>query len=134
MSARRFGRHQVAALISTAVDFAVMVLCVSGLGAAPSIGTAIGATAGGVTNFMLGRHWTFEAGEGAAAPQALRYAFVSGASRGWNTLGEWVLSERIGVQYVLARLVVALAVSVLWNFPMQRYFVFRDPPAPETTP
>ena len=125
MIGRRFGRHQVAALISTAVDFAVMVVAVSGLAASPSLGTALGATAGGVTNFMLGRHWTFEARAGAPGPQAFRYLFVSGASLGWNTLGEWLLSERAGVQYVLARLVVALGVSVLWNFPMQRYYVFR---------
>jgi putative flippase GtrA len=131
-SAYRFGKHQISSLLSTVVDFSVMVAMVSLLGAAPSFGTAVGASAGGATNFMLGRHWTFQARGASPGPQALRYLFVSGASLGWNTLGEWLLCERAGVQYVLARVLVALGVSVLWNFPLQRGFVFRTNARTET--
>ena len=42
------------------------------------------------------------------------------------SLGEHLLAERLHVQYVLARFGVALAVSVLWNFPLQRAFVFAE--------
>jgi putative flippase GtrA len=31
-----------------------------------------------------------------------------------------------GMQYVLARAVVSIVVSLLWNFPMHRRFVFRE--------
>jgi hypothetical protein len=31
----------------------------------------------------------------------------------------------LGVPYLLARAIVAVAVSFGWNFPLQRYFVFR---------
>jgi hypothetical protein len=30
------------------------------------------------------------------------------------------------VQYVVARTLVSIAVSLIWNFPMQRRFVFRE--------
>jgi putative flippase GtrA len=86
--------------------------------------TAVGAAAGGVTNFLLGRTWIFRAEHTPAGGQAVRYFFVSGASLGWNALGEYVLHDRLGLQYVLARAIVAVAVSLLWNFPMHRSFVF----------
>jgi putative flippase GtrA len=119
------GRHQVASILSTAVDFGVMVLVVELLHLSPVVGTGLGATAGAITNFQLGRRWIFEAHDGAVAGQMARYAMVSGASAGWNALGEWGLHDGLGVQYLAARAVIAVLVSFLWNFPMQRYFVFR---------
>jgi putative flippase GtrA len=54
-----------------------------------------------------------------------RYAIVSAASAVWNAAGEWLFHDRLGVEYVVARVIVAVIVSFTWNFPMQRYFVFR---------
>jgi putative flippase GtrA len=119
------GRHQVASIISTAVDFGTMVLAVELLRLSPVLGTGLGATAGAITNFQLGRRWIFEAHGDAVTGQAVRYAMVSGASAGWNALGEWGLHDGLGVHYLAARAVVAVLVSFVWNFPMQRYFVFR---------
>jgi putative flippase GtrA len=51
---------------------------------------------------------------------------VAGASAGWNALGEHLMHDVVGMEYVLARVLVAIAVSLLWNFPMQRRFVFHD--------
>ncbi|MGH7330995.1 MAG: GtrA family protein, partial [Polyangiaceae bacterium] len=56
---------------------------------------------------------------------ALRYGLVSGASLLLNMIGEWLVHDVAQVQYVFARAMVAASVSVLWNFPMQRNFVFK---------
>jgi putative flippase GtrA len=120
------GRHQVGAVVATAVDFAVMITAVERLGLSPVAGTAIGASAGAVTNFLLGRAWVFRRHSGHWAAQGSRYALVAGASAGWNSLGEHVLHDVAGLQYVVARVLVSFVVSLLWNFPMQRRFVFRD--------
>jgi putative flippase GtrA len=120
------GRHQAASLIATAVDFGVMTLSVELLGLPAVPATVVGALSGAVTNFQLGRHWVYAAGDDHPAPQAARYALVSGASAGWNALGEYGLHDRLGLHYLLARAIVAVAVSLLWNFPMHRYFVFRS--------
>ena len=121
------GRHQLGSMIATCVDFGLMTSLVE-LGVVdPVRATLVGATFGAVTNFLLGRRWIFEASRAAPVPQAARYAIVSGASAAWNTLGEHVLHDRVGLQYVVARVLVAVGVSVIWNFPLQRWWVFRAP-------
>lgn len=122
------GRHQIGALITTAVDFAAMIAVVQLLHARPVVGTVIGAATGAVTNFTLGRYWIFDRRDtlaGHGPTQAARYVFVSASSLGWNALGVWLLAERGGLQYVAARALIAVVVSLLWNFPMHRRFVFR---------
>jgi putative flippase GtrA len=125
---RVFGRHQVGAALTTAIDFTAMIATVQLLHARPVLGTVIGAITGAVTNFALGRYWIFDRSDATssnATPQAVRYAFVSASSLGWNVLGVWVIAELAGLQYVLTRALVAACVSLLWNFPMHRRFVFR---------
>ena len=121
----QLGKHQIGSLVATVVDFGSMVAWVQLVHVSPVGATALGATAGGVTNFLLGRSWIFRAAAVAALPQALRYAVVSAASAGWNSAGEWLVHDRLGVQYLLARAIVAVVVSLAWNYPMQRHFVFR---------
>lgn len=128
------GRHQIAAVLSTIVDFTVMVLLVEVVGVRPFLATLGGAASGAFTNFQLGRHWIFAAREEHAAPQALRYALVSAASAGLNALGEYVAHDLLRVDYLAARVVIAVAVSMLWNFPMHRHFVFRKRLSQEERP
>jgi putative flippase GtrA len=122
---RTFVRHQLGALVATGIDFGVMIACVEGLGISPVAATAIGSTMGAVTNFSLGRSWIFQARSGGAAGQAMRYAFVAAASAAWNAFGEHLVHDLAHVRYLAARVIVAFAVGVLWNFPMHRHFVFR---------
>ena len=121
-----FGKHQIASAVTTAVDFLVMILLVSVVGTSAEIGTACGAATGAIVNFALGRHFTFRATGGTAHGQFARYALVSAASLGLNTLGVHLIIRVIPPQfYVVARVITATLVSFLWNFPMHRYFVFR---------
>jgi putative flippase GtrA len=90
-----------------------------------AVGTGLGAAVGAVTNFMINRHWSFRASEAALHAQAVRYALVSAISLGLNVLGtEGAL--RLGVSYGFSRIVVSLLVGFCFNFPLHRYFVFRN--------
>jgi putative flippase GtrA len=122
---RTLGRHQLGAFAATCIDFVAMIMCVEWLGVSPVPATAIGSTLGGVSNFVLGRMWIFRARSHRASGQAVRYALVSAASAAWNSFGEHLVHDLAHVRYLLARVLVAFAVGVLWNFPMQRHFVFR---------
>jgi putative flippase GtrA len=120
-----FGRHQVGAIFATGIDFGTMSVLVSLVGLPAVLATAIGAAAGGTSNFLLGRHWIFAAKDGRATDQAWRYVLVSAMSLGLNAGGEYILHDRLGIQYLLARVIVASVVSVGWNYPVQRSFVYR---------
>ena len=117
-------QHQLASLVATGVDYVIMIACVSLFGLSPVVGTVIGALGGAVTSFTLGRRWVFDARRGDLRGQALRYAMVSAVSLCCNAGGEWLL-VRVGLQYVVARLVTSIVVGIGWNFPMHRHFVFR---------
>ena len=108
----------------TLLDFTTMSVLVQRLGTSAVLGTVVGAAVGGVTNFILGRRWIFAATQGTASHQAARYLAVSGASLALNATGEYLLHDRLGLQFQVARALVAALVSVAWNFPMHRFFVF----------
>jgi putative flippase GtrA len=120
-----FSQHQISAAVATAVDFAIMIACKSGLGMTPAMATAVGSLFGAVVSFTLGRHWVFQQAHSDIRGQALRYAFASTLSLIFNSLGE-KLFVAMGLNYVLARVLLSVVVGMLWNFPMHRYFVFRD--------
>jgi putative flippase GtrA len=123
---RTLGRHQVGATAATVVDFGTMIFLVELFGLRPDVATAIGAALGGITNFTLGRTWIFREHSGHWGAQAVRYASVSAAGAALNALGEHLVHDRAHIQYVVARAMVAIAVSLMWNFPMQREFVFQE--------
>jgi len=115
----------MASVVATGLDFGTMTVLVELGVLGPALATLVGASFGAVVNFLLGRR-IFRATGASAAPQALRYAVVSAASAAFNSLGVYVLHHRADVQYLVARVAVAILVSIFWNFPLHRRFVFRD--------
>ena len=121
---RLVAKQQTAALLATAVDFAVMTACVGGAGMNPALGTACGALVGTVVGFVLGRRWVFRALESTAFGQAWRYVAVSLVSLVANAAGEALLVAA-GMHYLAARPIISITVGLGWNLPMQQFFVFR---------
>jgi putative flippase GtrA len=111
-------------MIASSVDFATMITIVEMFRVHAVTGTALGALCGALTSFVLGRTWVFHRSDTGPAGQLVRYALVSAASLGLNVLGEYLLVVHAGVGYVRARLVVAVLVSNLWNYPLHKHFVF----------
>jgi putative flippase GtrA len=122
-------RFEVGSLVATAVDLGVFTTAVR-LGLDPVPATPIGALCGAITNFFFNRQITFQARGGGLHGQAFRYLLVSVASLGLNTAGEALTFRVLHLHFLLARIVTGAAVGLLWNFPMHRWFVFRQvPPA-----
>jgi putative flippase GtrA len=90
----------------------------------PVVATAVGATAGGVVGFTVGRQWVFRSG-GHVPKQAFRYFLVWLVGTALNTGGEHVMLALLG-NYLVARFVVATVVGIGWNYEMSRRFVFRE--------
>jgi len=123
-------RHQIGSLVATVLDFSTMVALVAGLHLAPALGAVSGAAVGGSVNFVLGRRWIFRTQNEPPRAQALRYVSVSFVSLLLNGAGEHLLATVWHVQFVLARVVVALLVALLWNYPVQRHYVFKPHESP----
>ena len=120
-------RHHTSAVIATAVDYLTMIMCVEAIGVGPVAATPIAAFAGAITSFTLNRRFTYKTTDVPAPRQAWKYALVSLASLGWNTGGEYLFHSRLHLEYLLARVVSSVIVSNLWNYPLQRFFVFSAP-------
>lgn len=117
-------RHHAAAIAATVADYGTMVFGVEVMHLSPVAATPLGALAGAVTNFTLGRRFTYQRTEVPARAQAWRYAIVSAASLGLNTAGEYLFHDLLRIEYLLARVIASVIVSNAWNYPLQRYFVF----------
>ena len=124
---RQWLRHDATALIATAVDYLVMILLVELVHLTPVPATALGAFAGAVTSFTMGRHFTYRVADAPVRGQVWRYALVSAASLALNAGGEYLFFHVVGLQYLVARIVTSIIVNSAWNYPMQRFFVFSTP-------
>ena len=63
----------------------------------------------------LGAHW-----------QLVRFLPVQAGSSALQTFGVWALTEHAHLEYLGSKTIVAIAVCLVWNYPMNRYFVFRQ--------
>jgi putative flippase GtrA len=122
-------RHYIASIVATAVDYTTMVTLVELAHRDPVSATAVGAFAGAVANFTLGRVFTYAATDHPIGAQAARYIVVSAGSLALNAAGEYLFAKVLGLQYIVARLVTSFVVSTAWNYPLQRFYVFSRRPS-----
>ena len=126
----RLVRANLSAVAATCLDWVLMTGLVW-VGAHYLHAAAAGAAAGAITDFSLKRHWAFDRrGKAAAHAEGLRYLAVSGASLAWNLLASWALVDGLGLPPVPGVIAASVVVGLLWNYPLHRIYVFREPAAP----
>jgi phosphatidylglycerophosphate synthase/putative flippase GtrA len=121
------GLNAAAGAVATGVDFASVLGMVEWMSFSPVAATALGCVLGGVVNYSLNRLITFRS-HGAVAPQMARYALVSGTSALLNAGGVALLTLHPQLAYTLGWWLARGAVYFAWNLPLQRDYVFHDPP------
>jgi putative flippase GtrA len=107
----------------------------------PWVATSVGAMLGGIVNCVVNYRYTFRARACNKQAVAVKYALVWMGSlllnaAGTSLLYDWMThafegatGERVeDICYALSRLLVSLMVSFVWNFLLQRYFVYRPTP------
>ena len=120
-----FSKAQVSSLAATALDYGVLFLFAAVFHFWYVLATALGAFAGAVANFLINRHWSFQAAHGHIGHQARRYISVSAGSLILNTLGVFLVTEYLHVHYAFSVFLVSIAVGVFFNYPLHRYYVYR---------
>lgn len=122
-----FLRAQLSSLISSLVDFTIMVLLRELLGVWYLGASMVGTISGGVTNFCLGRLWVFQAKEESVEGQAAKYLFVWAGSLLLNATGVYFLTDVLSVRYWVSKIIVSLIVGICYNYVLQKIFVFKKP-------
>jgi putative flippase GtrA len=122
---RSWVRNALTSVFTTALDFGVLTGLVELFHVGYVIATFCGTVVGAVSNFTINRQWSYDASAGRAHIQLVRFLPVQAGSSGLQTLGVWLFTDKANVQYMVSKLVVATLVYLVWNYPMNRFFVFR---------
>ncbi len=120
-----FTKAQIASLLATGVDFLLTILLVQVVGW-PSLASSIAGTlCGGITHFLVSRNWVFRAQEQRWSRQLHRYLLVWTGNLLLNGSLFFLLTHYIGINYVLAKIVIAISIAVFYNYTLQKRFVFK---------
>jgi putative flippase GtrA len=106
------------------VNLAVYALLVHSAGVDYRVAAVAAWLVAVLNNFVLNRHWTFDAGDGSAHFQAIRFLVVSLVAFGFSLLLLTLLVESAGVSKVPAQ-ALAVAASMPLNFLGNKLWSFR---------
>jgi putative flippase GtrA len=113
------------------VNVGVYALCVHVLAIDYRVAFVLAWAVAVTNNFLLNRHWTFDAAAGSVRFQAVRFVAVSLVAAGFGFVLLTVLVESVGVAKVPAE-ALAVAASTPLNFLGNKLWSFRasggDPP------
>jgi putative flippase GtrA len=127
-----FTRAQIASVLATGVDFLVTIFLVKILGgphllssAAVTLCGATGTVCGGVTHFLISRTWVFRAQEQKWSRQLPKYMLVWIGNLLLNVSVLYLLTHYTGINYLLAKIIIAIGIAVFYNYLLQKRFVFK---------
>jgi len=135
-----FLRAQFSSQIASLTDFAVTILLAKLFNLFYVYATFIGAVSGGIVNCIINYKWTFKAQGVKIKYVAIKYTSVWIGSIFLNTGGTYAMTEllkrnlwlreflghMVDDVFIFSKIVVSLLVGFLWNYNMQRVFVYRD--------
>jgi len=125
-----FGKAQLSAFIGGISDWIIMVFCVEWFHVHYTASIWISCFLGAMVNFILNKYWTYGATHESLVNQLMKFYFVVIGSVALKSLGTYLMTEGLSVDYKISRLIVDIVVSLGYNFTMQRYWVFRKKETP----
>lgn len=123
---KKFTKAQASAIIATAVDFLLSLFAYEICGINYVASSFIGALSGGIVNCVVNYRWVFGSDGQHKRYVALKYLIVWAGSIVLNTAGTYLLTELTGTYFIWSKVVVSVVVAFLWNYQMQRFFVYRN--------
>ncbi len=106
------------------VNVAVYTVFVHGVGVDYRVANVVAWLVAVINNFVLNRHWTFDASGGRARHQALRFLLVSLVAEGFSLLLLTTFVQGAGIAKVPAQ-AMAVAASMPLNFLGNKLWSFR---------
>ena len=135
-----FIRAQFSSQISSLADYAVSLTLVNVFGLYFGYATLCGNVSGGIVNCIVNYKWTFKAQGTKVKYVAIKYLMVWLVNLFLNTQGTilattlvtgWLTPEDMPTIlanniFLIPKIIVSLLVGFLWNYNMQRLFVYKD--------
>jgi len=119
-----FIKSQASSIISTFFDFLTTIVCKEFFYFWVVFASLLGTLVGGFTNFALGRVWVFKRREKKMPLQVLKYILIWNGNLALSTLGVFIVTHYIGLNYIVAKIMIAVVMGVSYNYLLQKKFVF----------
>lgn len=131
-----FFKAQLSAFIGGITDYSVMIFVTEVFDVHYTISIAIGGIIGAVINFSLNKTWTFKSSKrkyrNGLIGQLWKFILVVALSITLKSLGTFLITNFGKIDYKISRLFVDIVVSLIFNFNLQKHWVFRmEKRAPE---
>jgi putative flippase GtrA len=111
------------------VDYGIMILLTELFSVHYTITIVIGGVVGAFVNFSLNKYWTFLSKDrpyrNPMWKQLLKFVLVALNSILLKSSGTYFVTSSLKLDYKISRLIVDLLVCLLFNYTLQRYWVFK---------
>ena len=121
-----FFRYNIAAIVATSADFFTLILLTEIFNLWYVLSVIVGAIIGATIAFTLGRYWAFVSTVERKRTQALKYVIVAVGSVLLNSVGVYLLTDHIEIQYIISKIIVATLVALAYNYPLSKYYTFKQ--------
>ncbi|MDR2362480.1 MAG: GtrA family protein [Prevotellaceae bacterium] len=124
-----FSKAQASAFTGGVCDYCIMLFFTEIVGIHYRLSIVIGCILGAIINFSLNRRWSFYSKERryqfSGWQQLARFAFVAGSSIMLKVVGTSLFTSFAGIDYKISRLMTDILVSLLYNYILQYFWVFK---------
>lgn len=125
-----FLKAQVSAMVGGSVDYLIMVFFTEVFHVHYTISIIIGGIIGAVVNFSVNKKWTFRNKsipyKNSLKKQLLKFIIVVINSILLKSSGTYLVTTFWGFDYKISRIFIDLFVSILFNYNLQRFWVFKQ--------
>jgi putative flippase GtrA len=123
-SARELVTAGFGGIAATLVDVAVLVLLVEVIRLSIPVSAFLASAAGAVMNFVLNKYIAFRDRSPITVQQVARFGAVAVATALLMAFAMKLVAVELGVPYVVAKMLCAVTVFMVWTYPAQRKLVF----------
>lgn len=111
-------------MLATAIDFLILIIMVQLLELWYIAASVTGTVCGGLLSFALNRKWVFGAESGSICLQFSRYSLVWFGNLLLVTLGVYLMTSLMHLNYLLSKTLVSILLGVSYNYLLQKQFIF----------
>jgi putative flippase GtrA len=124
-----FTKAQLSAFIGGVVDYLIMIFFTEIFQLHYTISIVIGGVIGAIVNFSLNKTWSFYSKDipfkNSILKQVMKFVLVVLNSILLKSSGTYFITTFLGFDYRISRIATDLFVSIVFNYTLQKYWVFR---------